>query len=368
MACCTPREVPAPRSVAIFTSKSERLANDVRYLAHSLGFKASIFIKKAVFKGRNYGFSYNVCINGLNKDTLFTLPRKKKRITESRRPFNYIFSVEYVGEMECQCISVSHPRELYIIDDFIVTHNTSLAIKMAMNCNAPVAFYSMEMKKEQIAARMVSIASGIPSNEILFSKLDSGQLQRVDKGIAKVENYPVFFDDRSTSNIDTILASIRMMKAKYGIKGVVVDYLQILNVNMRGSNKEQQMGDAARRLKNIAKELDIWIIALSQLNRDSSNPVPSLARLRDSGQIAEAADMVILIYRPEVYGESKRFPEGFQGYETKGYALIDVAKGRNVGLVKFLVGFHSKTTNFFDIGDAPKLTNNEDEEPYKLPF
>lgn len=245
---------------------------------------------------------------------------------------------------------------------------TSLAIKMAMNCNAPVAFYSMEMKKEQIAARMVSIASGIPSNEILFSKLDSGQLQRVDKGIAKVENYPVFFDDRSTSNIDTILASIRMMKAKYGIKGVVVDYLQILNVNMRGSNKEQQMGDAARRLKNIAKELDIWIIALSQLNRDSSNPVPSLARLRDSGQIAEAADMVILIYRPEVYGESKRFPEGFQGYETKGYALIDVAKGRNVGLVKFLVGFHSKTTNFFDIGDAPKLTNNEDEEPYKLPF
>lgn len=243
---------------------------------------------------------------------------------------------------------------------------TSLAIKMVMNCKAPVAFYSMEMKKEQIATRMVSIASGIPSNEILFLKLDTGQLQKVDKGIAKVENYPVYFDDRSTSNIDTILSSIRMMKAKYGIKGAVVDYLQILNVNMRGANKEQQMGDVARRLKNIAKELDIWIIALSQLNRDASNPVPSLARLRDSGQIAEAADMVMLIYRPEVYGEDKRFPEGFRGYDPKGYALIDVAKGRNVGLVKFLVGFHSKTTNFFDIGDAPKLNN--DDEPIPLPF
>ena len=82
-----------------------------------------------------------------------------------------------------------------------------------------------------------------------------------------------------------------MMKIKYDIKGVVVDYLQILNVNMKGSNKEQQMGDVARRLKNIAKELDIWVIALSQLNRDSMNPQPSLSRLRDSGQIAEAADI-----------------------------------------------------------------------------
>ena len=242
---------------------------------------------------------------------------------------------------------------------------TSFSIKLAMNCGCPIAFYSMEMKKEQIAARMISIASGVPANEILFSKLDSGQIISIDKGAAKVVNYPVYFDDRSTSNIETILSSIRMMKIKYGIKGVIVDYLQILNVNMKGSNKEQQMGDVARRLKNIAKELDIWVIALSQLNRDLQNPVPSLGRLRDSGQIAEAADMVILIYRPEVYG--KRYPEEFSNTDTQGTAMIDVAKGRNVGLMKFIVGFKKENTNFYDLDDVP-IYEVKENRPDGLPF
>lgn len=245
---------------------------------------------------------------------------------------------------------------------------TSLAIKMAMSCGCPVAFYSMEMKKEQIAARMMAMASGIPSSEILYSKLDEVKIMQVDKGVGKIYDKPVYFDDRSTSNIETILASIRMMKAKYGIRGVVVDYLQILNVNMKGSSKEQQMGDVARRLKNIAKELDIWVIALSQLNRNAENFKPTIARLRDSGQIAEAADMVILICRPEVYGEDKKFPyDGFQGYETKGRAMIDVAKGRNVGMMRFIAGFHASTTAFYDMGDAPKLNTMEDR-PDELPF
>lgn len=242
---------------------------------------------------------------------------------------------------------------------------TSFSIKLAMNCGCPIAFYSMEMKKEQIAARMISIASGVPANEILFSKLDSGQIISIDKGAAKVMDYPVYFDDRSTSNIETILSSIRMMKIKYGIKGVIVDYLQILNVNMKGTNKEQQMGDVARRLKNIAKELDIWIIALSQLNRDLQNPVPSLGRLRDSGQIAEAADMVILIYRPEVYG--KRYPEEFSNTDTQGTAMIDVAKGRNVGLMKFIVGFKKENTNFYDLDDVP-IYEVKENRPDGLPF
>ena len=242
---------------------------------------------------------------------------------------------------------------------------TSFAIKVAMNCGCPIAFYSMEMKKEHIAARMISIESGVPSNEILYSKLDSGQIQYIDKGASRVVNYPIYFDDRSTSNIETILSSIRMMKIKYDIKGVVVDYLQIFNVNMKGSNKEQQMGDVARRLKNIAKELDIWVIALSQLNRDSMNPQPSLSRLRDSGQIAEAADMVILIYRPEVYG--KTYSEEFSNFDTKGTAMIDVAKGRNVGIMKFIVGFKKENTNFYDLDEVPTY-KVESNRPDKLPF
>ena len=255
--------------------------------------------------------------------------------------------------------------DLIIIAAETSAGKTSLAIKLAMNCGCPIAFYSMEMKKEQIAARMISIESGVPANQILFSKLNDDQIIDIDRGASKVVKYPVYFDDRSTSNIETILASIRMMKIKYGIKGVVVDYLQILNGNMKGSNREQQMGDVARRLKNIAKELDVWVIALSQLNRDIQNPVPSLGRMRDSGQIAEAADMVILIYRPEVYG--KQYPEEFKSCSTEGTAMIDIAKGRNVGIMKFIVGFQKENTNFYDLDQVPENRRKEDR-PDGLPF
>src|SRR5690606_7369355 len=128
-----------------------------------------------------------------------------------------------------------------------------------------------------------------------------------------------YFDENSTSNIDKIIASIRSMKNKHNITGAVIDYLQILTVNQKSANKEQAMGEAARRLKNLAKDLDIWIIALSQLNRDNFNPVPSLNRLRDSGQIGEAADVVMFIYRPEIY--NKAYPQPFSNYATNGTAM-----------------------------------------------
>lgn len=251
--------------------------------------------------------------------------------------------------------------DLIIIAADTSSGKTSLSIAFALSsaCYGDgVAFYSMEMKKEQIVARMISIESGIPANEIMYSRLSPEQFDRIDRGIGKLAGKPVFFDDRSTSNIDTILASIRTMKLKYGITGAIVDYLQILTVNMKGSNKEQMMGEAARRLKNLAKELDIWIIALSQLNRDSINPIPSLARLRDSGQIGEAADVVILIYRPELYG--KFYPEPFQNAETKGTAMIDIAKGRNIGLEKFIVQFNPKTTHFYEMDQSYRLVEEND--------
>lgn len=234
---------------------------------------------------------------------------------------------------------------------------TSLAISMMMNSMATVAYYSMEMKKEQIAARILSRESGIPASQILYDPLMDLKLQEVDKAIAKIQGRPIYFDDRSTSGIDTILASIRTMKLRYHIDGAIVDYLQILNVNMRGVNKEQQMGDVARRLKNLARELDIWIVALSQLNRDHTNSAPSLHRLRDSGQIAEAADVVMLIYRPEVYNRS--YPSPFHGYETVGTALIDVAKGRNIGLLRFLCGFHKECAYFYENKKIPRYEIQE---------
>lgn len=246
---------------------------------------------------------------------------------------------------------------------------TSLAVSIMRNASisdAKIAMYSMEMKKEQIAARILSMESGVPSNQIMYSRLTDSQIQAIDKGVGNIIGKGIYFDDRSTSNIDTIISSIRYMKLKHDIDGAIVDYLQILNVNMKGANKEQQMGDVARRLKNLAKDLDIWIIALSQLNRDKDNPVPSLARLRDSGQIAEAADVVMLIYRPEVKG--KNYPEEFSNVSTKNTAMIDIAKGRNIGIMKFICGFNPSTTMFYNLDSVPVFGSASSEMVDENPF
>ncbi len=247
---------------------------------------------------------------------------------------------------------------------------TSLALCMtrhAIENGAKVAFYSMEMTKEQLTARLLSAKTNIPANNILYSgSLAPSEIRMIDDARGKLPGENLFFDDKSTSNIDSILLSIRMLKMQKDIDGAVVDYLQILNVNSRSTSfsREQAMGDAARRFKNLAKELNIWIIALSQLSRDSNCPEPNLNRLRDSGQIGEAADVVILVYRAEYY--NRAYPAPFDNkddYPTDGTAMIDVAKGRNIGTFKFFMGFNKNTTNFF----KTNLINEDVQAPFEKP-
>ena len=247
---------------------------------------------------------------------------------------------------------------------------TSLALCMtrhAIENGAKVAFYSMEMTKEQLTARLLSAKTNIPANNILYSgSLAPSEIRMIDDARGKLPGENLFFDDKSTSNIDSILLSIRMLKMQKDIDGAVVDYLQILNVNSRSTSfsREQAMGDAARRFKNLAKELNIWIIALSQLSRESNCPEPNLNRLRDSGQIGEAADVVILVYRAEYY--NRAYPAPFDNkddYPTDGTAMIDVAKGRNIGTFKFFMGFNKNTTNFF----KTNLINEDVQVPFEKP-
>jgi len=225
---------------------------------------------------------------------------------------------------------------------------TSLALTISKNIakdKGKLAIYSMEMRAVQLAARLTSMESGIPSNDILYSKFNSEMYEKLDSSIGRLINSDIYIDEKSTTNLDTIIASIRSMVKNYGIQGAVVDYIQLIQVNDKGMNREQQTGLIARKLKNLAKDLDIWIVALSQLSRDNSNPVPSIKRLRDSGQIEEACDVCMLIYRPEQIGRSS-FPEPFENENISGLAMIDVAKGRNIGTFKFIVYFDDLTTHF----------------------
>ncbi len=242
--------------------------------------------------------------------------------------------------------------DLWVIAAESSQGKTSLAINVADNVarhGMAVAFYSMEMTAAQLYARMLAARTGIPSSTLCTRPLTDGQMEAYCNASTEMGQYHVYFDERSTSSLETILASIRTLAYRNGIKMAVIDYLQILNVNTKSLNQEQALGDAARRFKNIAKELNICIVVLSQLSRDKDNPRPNIARLRGSGQIVEAADGVWLVYRPEYYGTRYAYPEPYSKVNTHGTAMIDVAKGRNIGTRKFIVAFNSALTRFYDL-------------------
>lgn len=249
---------------------------------------------------------------------------------------------------------------------------TSLALTMARNAverGRGVAFYSMEMTRQQLTARYISPLVRIPSSRLLYAtNLTASETGRIKAVSGKHMEDGFYIDDASTSSLDSILVSIRTMKARYGIKGAVIDYLQILGI-VGGSGRvtrEQMLGSAARRLKNLAKELGIWVIALSQLSRDKEKGLPSLARIRDSGQIVEAADVVALLYRPDAAGEKSygSMMGGDVPSPVDGTAMIDVAKGRNIGTFRFFARFDGATTTFHDMSEP--LQAPEQQLPFPM--
>lgn len=230
---------------------------------------------------------------------------------------------------------------------------TTLALNIARNAarnGVPVMIYSMEMLGRQMSARINSSMSGISASTLLYKRLDSGQVQQLERAMASTDSLPIYFDEDSSSTAQSIFNSIRRW-AKRGIKLFMVDYLQILGSTERVKNEEAFYGMVTRDLKNLAKKLDVCIVALSQLRRDNLNPRPTMARLRASGQIAEAADVIVLIYRPSVYGKS--FDD--TTIDASKCAELIQTKGRNIGLDSVIVGYSPERSEFYDLAEIPKI-------------
>ena len=249
---------------------------------------------------------------------------------------------------------------------------TSLAIDFCVTAalgGHPCAFYSTEMTNEQLMARIMATQSGVPSRVIMQEVLTDDQAKVFDLAEIITRPLPIYFDDTATISIERIIVSIRRLVLKHHIQVAFIDYLQVLQTNESGGRQteEQFFGTVARKLKNLAKELNICIVLLSQLSRDKGTTEPTLSRLRGSGQIAEAADMVLLIYRPVMYG--KGYPGEFKKVRPEGTALIRLAKGRNVGTAEFICGYDAPTTHFFELSrvpttDDPITTPIENDRPF----
>jgi len=242
-------------------------------------------------------------------------------------------------------------KERKRIGTFFGGFATALALQ-AIREGDGVAFYSLEMTPRQLTGRLASMISGVPASTIMFRKMEVTDGERVERAITELSSLPLFFDGRSDSSLESILTSARRMKSRHGIKGIVVDYLQLVGTGHgRDMNREQAVARVARALKDLAKELDIWVLLISQLSRDRANPRPSLSRLRDSGQIEEAADNIYLIYRP---GKGMAYPEPFADVNPEGTAMVTIAKGRNSGTGEFICGFDAAACRFYPLADCHK--------------
>ena len=214
---------------------------------------------------------------------------------------------------------------------------TSLMLSMARNAaldyQEPVAIFSLEMSRQQLVARFVSMEAKVKMPDIRAGRLTPADLNQIQLAIQKFEKAPILIDDTPGLDPFELRAKARRLKAHHHVKLIMVDYLQLMQLHgeRRSSfNREQEISTISRTLKGIAKELDIPIIALSQLNREvekrGGNKRPVLADLRESGAIEQDADLVLFIHRPEKMGVA---PEGMSPEEARGLAEIIFAKNRH---------------------------------------
>jgi len=247
-----------------------------------------------------------------------------------------------------------HKTDLVILAGEGSNGKTSKALDICLavaRSGKPIAFYSLEMTPIRITARLVAKITGIDSKRILNDKLEDWEIKSVHSAITELNKLPVHFDECPSANYKDIINSIRADRIKYGIEVAVVDYLQLLTSAVRNKTREQEVGDFVKAFKRCAKQIDICIIALSQLSRDREKPKPSLSRLRDSGQIEEAADVVILMWIPQRYG--KDTITFFNGKEivSKNRVHIIIAKGRDIGTTDYAMDMEFKTQTFTNIDE-----------------
>lgn len=229
----------------------------------------------------------------------------------------------------------------------------NLAMNAAMNQTKPfpVAFFSLEMGAGQLVKRMLAAVTEVSMDAITKGRMQEHEWVQMTQRMNKLAGAPIFLDDQAALNIFELRAKARRLKQKHDIQLIIIDYLQLMQASVNGGNREQEVSKISRDLKALAKELEIPIIALSQLSRGvesrKESKVPQLSDLRESGAIEQDADMVMFLYRPEYYGINN----DEMGQTIEGETHIHIAKHRNGSTDTVKVRFIKEYQKFVDLPD-----------------
>ncbi|MGB5279660.1 MAG: replicative DNA helicase [Gammaproteobacteria bacterium] len=237
-----------------------------------------------------------------------------------------------------------HAGELIIVAGRPSMGKTTFAMNIAENAaighKTPVAVFSMEMPGEQLAMRMISSLGRIDQHHIRTGQLTDEDWPRITSAVHMLSEAKLFIDDTPAMSPGEVRARARRIKRKHGLGLIVLDYLQLMQVPGGGENRATEISEISRGMKALAKELSVPVIALSQLNRSleqRTDKRPIMSDLRESGAIEQDADLIVFIYRDEVYNDDS---------PDKGMAEIIIAKQRNGPIGKSVLTFLGKYTKF----------------------
>jgi replicative DNA helicase len=344
----------APNGVVQFAVTSQRLAEDTRELIAGLGHRVRMSRKRV--PGRNEGSSTCFTLTFSTDDEVFRLERKKLLHKErgartfTARGVRFITAVEPVASVPVRCIQVAASDHLFLAGrSFIPTHNSTLGLDIARSATVkhhmPAAIFSLEMSKHEITMRLLSAEAKVPLHHMRAGTLSDEDWSKLARRMGEIADAPLYIDDSPNMTMMEIRAKARRLKQRNDLKLIVIDYLQLMTSGKKVESRQQEVSEFSRALKLLAKELELPVIAMSQLNRGSEqrqDKKPMLSDLRESGSIEQDADMVMMIHREDMY--EKESPRA-------GEADIMLVKHRNGPTANVTVAFQGHYSRFVDMAN-----------------
>ena len=310
-----------------------RLAGEVAELVVSLGYGCQTATKSV--RGRSESSSTAYLVSFHTDDEVFALPRKALAHKERRAVTGtagsgarFIVAARAVPSVPVRCVQVDNDSHMYLAGDAMIpTHNSTLALDFMRSCSIkhqlPSVIFSLEMSKSEIVMRLLSAEAKIKLGDMRSGRMTDDDWTRLARRMSEISEAPLYIDDSPNLTMMEIRAKARRLKQKANLRLVVLDYLQLMSSGKKVESRQQEVSEFSRQLKLLAKELELPVVALSQLNRgpeQRTDKKPMLADLRESGAIEQDSDMVILLHRPDAFERDD--PRG-------GEADLILAKHRN---------------------------------------
>ncbi len=345
----------APGGSVQLTVTGARLARDVRELVVSLGYRCGISTKQVRGRSEESATAYTITFS--TEDDVFRLERKRlahkqrRRYSRVRSGARYIVDVRPVQSAPVRCVQVDNSDHLYLAgESMIPTHNSTLGLDFARSCSVAhgmtSVIFSLEMFRTDIVMRLLSSESRIRLADMRSGRMSDDDWTRLARRMGEVSEAPLFIDDSPNMTMMEIRAKARRLKQRHDLRLIVVDYMQLMTSGKKVESRQQEVSEFSRHLKLLAKELEVPVVTISQLNRgpeQRTDKKPMLADLRESGSLEQDADMVMLIHRPDAWERDD---------PRAGEADLILAKHRNGPTTTVTVAHQLHYSRFSDMAQG----------------